>query len=180
VLLPLLEKFATWFISVVPHIQKFFDEIMAALDSEPVRKAFQSLDKALKNLGDSLGKLFGIPTSPEADGFVSFFVVLAGILEGIVKTVDLMVKGFESAFPVFKAFSDLVNGLVKGLMNLEGLQGGGGAVGFTGSSKIRSYTGQNTSNSNVTINVNNSNVTAQDIVNKLNKARKSNGQIGLQ
>jgi hypothetical protein len=158
VLLPLLEKFATWFISVVPHIQKFFDEIMAALDSEPVRKAFESLDKALKNLGDSLGKLFGIPTSPEADGFVSFFVVLAGILEGIVKTVDLMVKSFESAFPVFKVFSDLVNGLVMGLMNLKDLQGGGGggAAGFTGSTKIRSYTGQNTSNSNVTINVNNS------------------------
>jgi hypothetical protein len=174
ILLPLLEKFATWFISVVPYIQNFFDEITAALDSPPVREAFQALNDSLKKLGESLGKLFGIPQSPEADGFISFFVVLAGILDGIVKTVDLMVQSFKNAFPIFRIFGDLVNTISSGLIGISGYKAPKLSV-----PKVTSFTGSGQTITN-NITVNGSNVTAQDIVNKLNKAKKSNGSLGLQ
>lgn len=66
----------------------------------------------------------------------------------------------------------------------------GGALNFSGQSSARPSAGgsnmsfitpkpaKKTNTNNVTINVNNSNVTAQDIVNKLNKATRANGTIG--
>ena len=172
VLLPLLEKVSDWFVEVLPHIQNFFKSLMDAIASPDVKKAFDNLFKAFGDLGQSLGKLFGITTTPEANGFVSFFVVFAGILEGIVKTVDLMVQGFKNAFPIFKTFSDLVNGIAKNIISISGYE-----APIT--PKVSSFTGQGQRITN-NITVNGSNVTAQDIVNKLNKAQRNNGSLGLQ
>jgi hypothetical protein len=120
VLLPILEKFAKWFVSVLPSIQNFFKAMMTALDSPEVRAAFGSLGASLGKLGQSLAKLFGITAGPEANGFVSFFTVLAQVLDTIVKTVDIMVSGFRNAFPVFNTFSNLVNGIASSLVSISG------------------------------------------------------------
>lgn len=172
VLLPLLEKVSAWFIEVLPEIQNFFQAMMDALASPEVKKAFNNLQEAFGDLGTSLGKLFGITASPEANGFISFFIVLSGILEGIVRTVDLMVDGFKNAFPIFRNFSDLVNGIATSLISFSGYEP-------PKAPKITTFTGAGQTITN-NITVNGSNVTAQDIVNKLNKAKKSNGSLGLQ
>lgn len=177
ILLPLLEKFATWFIDVVPKLQAFFNAITTALDSPDVRRAFGSLEKALAQLGKSLSKLFGISAGPEANGFVSFFVVLAGILEGIVKTVDLMVQGFKNAFPIFGTFANLVNTISTGLMGISDYKPPviPGQVSTPQSSVPTA-----TPKQNVTININKGNVTAKEIADAVNKGAKSTGAPSIQ
>ena len=171
VLLPILEKFSAWFVSILPSIQNFFKALMNALDSPAVKKAFDSLGSAFGSLGKSLGKLFGITSGPEAQGFVSFFVVFAGILEGIVRTVDLMVQTFKNAFPVFNTFTKLTEGIAGLLV--------GGYTAPTLPTIPRSPTnGPNiatTPKQNVTININKGNVTAKEIANAVNKSTKTSG-----
>jgi hypothetical protein len=171
-LLPLLEKFASWFLSVVPGIQAFFKAITDALDSPPVRKAFGSLEASLAQLGASLAKLFGISTSPQANGFISFFVVLAGVLDGIVKTVDVMVQGFKNAFPVFSNFANLVDTISRGLVSISGYTP---PVVPGQVSTPQSSVPTASSKQNVTININKGNVTAKEIANAVNKGAKVGG-----
>lgn len=172
-LLPLLEKFASWFLSVVPGIQAFFKSITEALDSPPVRKAFGSLEAALAQLGASLAKLFGISTSPAANGFISFFTVLAGVLETIVRTVDILVSGFKNAFPVFNTFSNLVNGIATSLISISGYTPP--ALPSIPASPTNGPNITSNPRQNVTINVNKGNVTAKEIADAVNKGTKTTG-----
>jgi hypothetical protein len=173
VLLPILEKFSAWFVSVLPSIQNFFNAMMTALDSPQVRAAFGSLGASLGKLGQSLGKLFGVTAGPEANGFISFFTVLAGVLDTIVKTIDILVTGFKNAFPVFNTFSNLVNGIAGALVSISGY-----TPPSLPSIPSSPTNGPNiTSNQprNVTINVNKGNVTAKEIANAVNKSTKTSG-----
>jgi hypothetical protein len=173
VLLPILEKFSAWFVSVLPSIQNFFKAMMTALDSPQVRAAFGSLGTSLGKLGQSLGKLFGVTAGPEANGFISFFTVLAGVLDTIVKTIDILVTGFKNAFPVFNTFSNLVNGIAGALVSISGY-----TPPSLPSIPSSPTNGPNiTSNQprNVTINVNKGNVTAKEIANAVNKSTKTSG-----
>jgi hypothetical protein len=172
-LLPLLEKFASWFLTVVPGIQAFFKSITEALDSPPVRKAFGSLEAALAQLGASLAKLFGISTSPAANGFISFFTVLAGVLETIVRTVDILVSGFKNAFPVFNTFSNLVNGIASSLISISGYTPP--ALPSIPSSPTNGPNITSNPRQNVTININKGNVTAKEIADAVNKGAKATG-----
>lgn len=171
---PLVEAFAKAMVEILPKVQNFFSVLNQALNSPQVQKAFTSLNKSFGDLGVSLAKLFGITTGPEATGFVGFFVVVSGILEGIVKTVDLMVQGFKNAFPVFKIFSDLVNSISTGLVSISGYT----PPATPALTSIPSFTGapgQNGSPKNVTININKGNVTAKEIANAVNKGTKTTG-----
>jgi len=170
ILLPLLEKFATWFVKVLPGIQKFFTSLTDAFDSPEVKEAFGNLEESLKKLAGSLGQLFGITATPEANGFIQFFTVLAQILDGIVQTVDLIVSTFENAFPIFRNFSNLVKGLVSGLTQLSGYEAPEAVI----PGRI-STPQQSTSNQNVTININRSNITAKEIADKINRANRASG-----
>jgi hypothetical protein len=178
VLLPILEKFSAWFVSVLPSIQNFFKAMMTALDSPQVRAAFGSLGTSLGKLGQSLGKLFGVTAGPEANGFISFFTVLAGVLDTIVKTIDILVTGFKNAFPVFNTFSNLVNGIAGALVSISGY-----TPPSLPSIPSSPTNGPNiTSNQprNVTINVNKGNVTAKEIANAVNKGAKTTGSPSIQ
>jgi hypothetical protein len=171
---PLVEAFAKAMVEILPKVQNFFSVLNQALNSPQVQKAFTSLNKSFGDLGVSLAKLFGITTGPEATGFVGFFVVVSGILEGIVKTVDLMVQGFKNAFPIFKIFSDLVNSISTGLVSISGYT----PPATPALTSIPSFTGapgQNSSPKNVTININKGNVTAKEIANAVNKGTKTTG-----
>jgi hypothetical protein len=169
VLLPILEKFSAWFVSILPHLQKFFGALLTALDSPQVQKAFGSLNTSLGNLGQSLGKLFGITAGPEATGFVAFFTVLAGILDGIVKAVDAVVQSFTNAFPMFKIYSDLTRGIADNLVGISGYKAPAPTPTipstFTGAGQGK----------NVTININKGNVTAKEIAKAVNKGTKVGG-----
>jgi hypothetical protein len=177
ILLPLFEKITDWFVGILPDIQRFFDNMMKALNSPDVKKAFGSLESALGNLGDSLGKLFGIPKSPEANGFVSFFVVFAGVLEGIVKTVDILVTTFKNAFPVFATYSNLVKGITGGIIDLSGYTPP--ALPTIPRSPTNGPNIAKNPKQNVTININKGNVTAKEIANAVNKSTKSTGSPKL-
>lgn len=172
-LLPLLEKFASWFLSVVPGIQGFFKAITDALDSAPVRKAFASLEVSLAKLGTSLANLFGISTTPAANGFISFFTVLAQVLDTIVKTVDIMVTGFKNAFPIFNTFSNLVNGIASSLISISGYTPP--ALPSIPSSPTNGANITSSPRQNVNININKGNVTAKEIANAVNKGTKVGG-----
>jgi hypothetical protein len=171
ILLPLLEKFATWLVNIVPAVQKFFSSLIQALDSPAVQKAFANLNKAFGNLGASLGKLFGITAGPEAQGFVTFFIILAGIIEAIVTAVDALVKIFKNAFPVFNTFANIVNGIANALVSIAGYE----APDTGKSSTSQTFPLTANRSSNVTININTGNVTADQIVRAINKAEKTTG-----
>jgi hypothetical protein len=172
VLLPILEKFSAWFVSVLPKIQAFFEAMMTALDSPQVKAAFGSLGASLGKLGQSLGKLFGVTAGPEANGFISFFTVLAGVLDTIVKTVDILVSGFKNAFPVFNTFSNLVNGIASALISISGYTPP--SIPIIPSSPTN---GPNitTPKQDVTIVINKGNVTAKEIANAVQKGTKTTG-----
>jgi hypothetical protein len=170
---PLIEAFAKAMVEILPKVQNFFSALNKALNSAEVQKAFASLNKSFGDLGNSLAKLFGITKGPEATGFVGFFVVVSGILEGIVKTVDLMVQGFKNAFPIFRIFSDLVNSIATGLVGISGYQAP--TVPNIPSSPTKGQSFPTTSKQNVTINVNKGNVTAQEIAKAVNKGAKTTG-----
>jgi len=169
-LLPLLVKFSDWFLTVLPGIEGFFNAITGAFDSPEVKEAFGNLEESLRSLGKSLASLFGITSSPEANGFIQFFTILAQILDGIVTTVDLIVQTFGKAFPIFNAFSKLVKGISAGLAELAGYDAPENVI----PGRI-STPEQSTSNQNVTININRSNITAQEIADKLNRANRASG-----
>jgi hypothetical protein len=173
VLLPILEKFSAWFVSVLPSIQNFFNAMMTALDSPQVRAAFGSLGASLGKLGQSLGKLFGVTAGPEANGFISFFTVLAGVLDSIVKTIDVLVTGFKNAFPVFNTFSNLVNGIAGALISISGYTPP--SLPSIPSSPTNGPNITSNQPKNVTINVNKGNVTAKEIANAVNKSTKTSG-----
>jgi hypothetical protein len=153
--------------------------MMTALDSPQVRAAFGSLGASLAKLGQSLGKLFGVTAGPEANGFISFFTVLAGVLDSIVKTIDVMVTGFKNAFPVFNTFSNLVNGIASALISISG---------YTPPAALPSIPSSPTNGPNitsntkqpVTININKGNVTAKEIANAVNKGAKTTGSPSIQ
>jgi hypothetical protein len=168
---PLVEAFARSIVQILPKVQNFFSVLNKALSSEQVQKAFASLNKSFGDLGVSLAKLFGITTGPEASGFVGFFVVLSGILEGIVKTIDLMVQGFKNAFPIFRTFADLVNTISTGLVGISGYQ----PAVLPGKISTPQSSAPTTSPKNVTININKGNVTAKEIANAVNKGTKVGG-----
>jgi hypothetical protein len=176
VLLPLFEKITDWFIGVLPDIQRFFESMMDALDSPEVKQAFGSLEKSLGNLGDSLGKLFGVTSGPDANGFIQFFTVLAQILDGIVQTVDVMVQSFKNAFPIFNTYSNLVSGIANALVAIKGTSlpsiapPSTSAPNFGGGKK-----GSSAAKQNVTININKGNVTAKEIAKAVNKGTKTGG-----
>jgi hypothetical protein len=173
VLLPILEKFTEWFISVLPDIQRFFQAMLNAFDNPRVKEAFSSLGKSLGGLGLSIGKLFNITSGSEAQGFVIFFEVIARLLAGIVQTVDLMVQSFKNAFPVFNTFSNLVNGIAQGLVAISGYTPA--ALPTIPSSPTNGPNITSNPKQNVTINVNKGNVTAKEIAKAVQKGAKTTG-----
>jgi hypothetical protein len=152
--------------------------MMIALDSPEVKQAFGSLERSLGNLGESLGKLFGVTSGPDANGFIQFFTVLAQILDGIVQTVDVMVQSFKNAFPIFNTYSNLVSGIANALVGIKGTSLPSIAPPSTSAPNTGGGRKGAPVSQNVTINVNKGNVTAEEIVEKIRKARQSNGSIG--
>lgn len=177
-LIPLVEGFARAMVNILPIVQNFFSKLNMALNSPAVQKAFTSLNESFGKLGVSLGQLFGITAGPEAQGFVGFFVVLAQILDGIVKTIDLMVKNFKNAFPVFNTFANLVNGIASSLVAISGYKAPAMPSITPGRVPINTGAGAG-KGSNVTININKGNVSAKEIANAVKKGTKSTGSPSI-
>jgi hypothetical protein len=173
--LPLFERFASWFISVLPHIQRFIASMIDAFDNPQVKAAFVSLGNSLGKLGESLAKMFGITSSPEANGFISFFTVFAQILDVIVQTVDAVVKSLNFAFPIFSNFKKLVDGIVSSLQFISGYEAPQASASGGSAGRSNSTRSSGSGSKNVTININKGNVTAKEIVKAINKDNKTTG-----
>jgi hypothetical protein len=173
--LPLFERFASWFISVLPDIQRFIASMINAFDNPQVKAAFVSLGNSLGKLGESLAKMFGITSSPEANGFISFFTIFAQILDVIVQTVDAVVKSLNFAFPIFSNFKKLVDGIVSSLMFISGYEAPQAPASGGSAGRSNSPRSSGPSSKNVTININKGNVTAKEIAKAINKDRKVTG-----
>jgi hypothetical protein len=170
-LIPLVEAFAVAIVDILPKIQKFFSMLNEALNSPDVQKAFSSLNDSFGKLGQSLGVLFGITSGPDAKGFVSFFVVLAGIIQAVTDTVNVLVKALKVVFPALGIVSGVINSVNSGLdkLNLSGPSVPGQTF------PTQSPSANPKPNQNVTININKGNVTAKEIANAVNKGTKTTG-----
>jgi len=175
-LIPLIEGFARAMVEILPKVQAFFAVLDKALNDPAVQKAFTSLNESFGKLGESLATLFGITSGPDSKGFVSFFVILAQILQGIVEAVNAVVKALRVALPVFTVFSGLVNAINQGVASIAGARlpsipssptRNTGAPGVAGGGR------------NVVINVNKGNVTAKEIAKAVNKSTKRTGAASL-
>jgi hypothetical protein len=170
-LLPLFEKFATWFVTILPHIQKFFGAMLQAFDNPQVKAAFASLELSLAKLGQSIAKMFGLTATPEANGFISFFTILAQSIDVVIKAIDLLVNSIKVAFPTFGLLSGITSGLTDYANSKIETPVAPGRISTPGSAT-------NTPK-NVTININKGNVTAKEIANAVNKGTKTTGSPSI-
>jgi hypothetical protein len=171
VLLPILEKFSAWTVSILPHLQKFFGAMLEAFDNAQVKAAFTRLETSLGKLGQSIGKLFGLTSTPEANGFVSFFTILADSINVVVRAIDLLVNAIKVAFPTFGLLSGITSGISDYAISQVPKAIAPGKVSTPASA---------TKPQAVTININKGNVTAKEIASAVNKGAKTTGSPSIQ
>lgn len=85
ILLPVLEKFATWLVEVTPQIQAFFKELTDP--TTPMGKAWAELGGSLVTFGKTLNGVFA-GGKTDANGFITVLKVLKGLLDGISVALD--------------------------------------------------------------------------------------------
>lgn len=167
VLLPILERFSDWTVKMLPHLQKFFGAMLEAFDNPQVKAAFASLEASLGKLGQSISRLFGFTSTPEANGFISFFTVLAQTIDVVVKAIDLLVNSIKVAMPTF----GLLSGITSGITDYAYSQ----IQTPVAPGRVSTPANATTTPKNVTININKGNVTAKEIANAVNKGTKTTG-----
>ncbi len=168
VLLPILEKFSTWFVEILPDIQNFFGAMMEAFDDPQVKKAFSNLEISLGKLGDSIGRVFGLTRTPEANGFISFFTILAETINAVVTAIDILVNSIKVAFPIFGLLSNITSGISDYALSQ--------VASSNRNQNIRQIeANEQRQKQNVTININKGNVTAKEIAKAVNKGTKTSG-----
>jgi hypothetical protein len=171
VLLPILEKFSNWVVKILPDLQRFFGAMLEAFDNAQVKAAFTRLETSLGKLGQSIGKLFGLTSTPEANGFVSFFTILADSINVVVRAIDVLVNSIKVALPTFGLLSGITSGISDYAMSQVQTPITPGRVSTPASS---------TKPQAVTININKGNVTAKEIANAVNKGAKTTGSPSIQ
>jgi hypothetical protein len=172
-LMPAFNSLADWFVDVMPDIQKFLSGLVGALSDVRVSKSIESMQKALGNLGFTIGTLFGSTETDEAKGFMNFWIVLTGIIETLSNLLSGLLAPISAAFGNTKPMENFLDTLLNGVMGIVGQ--------VTGMQRLPSVpvqpgrSNEPRSTGPVTINVNNGNVTAQEIANKINRANRNTG-----
>lgn len=168
ILTPVLENFADWISEVTPDIQAFFTELTDP--TTEMGKKWQGMIDIMDLTGREFNKLMRIfsggqgSTSMLMDWVVSISAGLGQIAFYLGKLAEgwqaFWAGDFETVIKIsrnylsdYQKFVDAQN---RALLPVQD-------------------PGIPAANANITINVNNSNVTAQEIVDKINKARRSTG-----
>jgi phage gpG-like protein len=173
ILLPILDKFASWFQEAYPKVQQFFKNLKAAFDDPSVKKSFRDLNKAFGDLGASLASLFGLPKSAGARDMITFLNTLAQVLTILAQSADAVTKALKAMFVVFRA-PDFTRFLSEFLVDVVPRSPSitPGQVSTPGSVVPRSGSvGDRTIN----INVNSTNITPKQIVDKIKEAERQTG-----
>ena len=172
VLMPAFDSLARWFVDVMPDIQRFLSGLVGALSDVRVSKSIESMQKALGNLGFTIGTLFGSTETDEAKGFMNFWIVLTGIVETLANLISGLLAPISSAFGNTKPMENYLDTLLDGLMGLIG-----GALGIQSLPAVPSSTSSGTRpNTNIINNIAvRTDATAQEIANAINRANRATG-----
>lgn len=93
VLLPVLEKLATWLVTVTPKVQGFFKELMDP--TKPMGKAWAELGLSFVAFGKTLNAVFA-GGKTDANGFITVLRILKGALDGVITAIDILtLKGYR-------------------------------------------------------------------------------------
>jgi hypothetical protein len=170
--MPAFDALAGWFVKVLPDIQNFLNGLVGALSDVRVGKSIESMQKALGNLGLTIGSLFGSTETDEAKGFMNFWIVLTGIIEALANALNALLAPISAAFGNTKPMENYLDGLLNGIMGLIG-----GAFGLQAPMPVVPST---TSGTRPPTNIYNNiqvktDATAPEIANAINKANKASG-----
>lgn len=173
VLLPMLEKFSDWFVDVLPEIQKFSEGMILALDDPQVKQSIDNMLTALGNLGLTIGTLFGSTETDEAKGFMNFWIVLTGIVEGVATAISALLAPINAAFGNTKPMENWLDSILNGLLGAVGAITGLSQPTVYPNTDGRSNQPRSASiTNNITVQTN---ATAQQIADALNKATRNSG-----
>jgi hypothetical protein len=172
-LLPVLEKFADWFIQTWPKIENFFKKLKRTFDDPAVKESFSKLGDSLGRLGKTLRTLFGLTDSKEADDFVAFFTTVADVLTIITEAINVFAKALKTAFPGFK-LADIFGQVPEWLLEFVPRPSTGDVV--TPGSQLPNSSARSGGSKTYNINIGGSNVSAQEIVNKIAQLERSQGR----
>jgi hypothetical protein len=179
VLLPALVEFSTWLTTVTPKIQQFFTDLTDP--TTPMGEGWRNMTTAISSFGDN----FDIATGKVEDSasvWGGFLGWIGDAIREIEKLAFLMADlgteigmwgklDFAGAFNYAQGRVQRIRDFTFKQEQSKNLSNFNGTLPSSSNSS-RGFTG------NVTINTYNSNVTANDIVQKLNKATRANGTIG--
>jgi phage-related minor tail protein len=171
-LMPAFDSLANWFVEVMPQIQTFLSGLVGALSDVRVSKSIESMQKALGNLGFTIGSLFGSTETDEAKGFMNFWIILTGIIEALANALNALVAPISAAFGNTKPMENYLDSLLNGLMGLIG-----GALGIQTLPAVPAST---TSGTRPATNIVNNiavrtDATATEIANAINRANRATG-----
>jgi hypothetical protein len=171
-LLPALDSLTEWFISVLPDIQNFLNGLLGALSSPEVDKSIKSMQDALGNLGFTIGTLFGSTETDQAKGFMNFWIILTGIIEGLATALNALIAPLSSVFGNTKPMENWLDTMLNGLMGIIG-----GVFGLQAPMPVVPSTTSGTRpNTNIVNNIQvKTDATAQEIANAINRANKATG-----
>jgi hypothetical protein len=172
VLMPAFDSLARWFVDIMPEIQSFLSGLVGALSDVRVSQSIESMQKALGNLGLTIGTLFGSTETDEAKGFMNFWIVLTGIIETLANLLSGLGAPIAAAFGNTKPMENFLDSMLNGLLGIVGSITGLKAPMPT----PPSTTSGTRPNTNIVNNISvKTDATAQEIANAINRANKASG-----
>ena len=172
-LLPILNKFSAWTVSIVPKVQKFFSEL---IDPTTVMGAsWARMVGSLDNTAAAFGKLMATisGSGPQQSTLMDWVTTLSAGLGQIVFFLDKAVQGFQALLSFdFSKLGSIIGGY--GADYSRFVQGQNQAIAPK-LTKAQQEAALKADKKNVTININKGNVTAKEIANAVNKGTKVGG-----
>lgn len=170
-LLPVLADFATWLVDITPTIQQFFKDLTDPT-TEMGRK-WAGMWEMIGLVGQQFNGLLDVFSGGKG-GFsmvMDWITTLSAGLGQIVFYLTTVAKQWDAVFS--GDFGKAVNIGANYISDYNAFVAGQNRM----LDKL-SFSGMNSTVNNISINLTGTNVTANDIVQKLNKATRSNGTIG--
>jgi hypothetical protein len=172
-LLPLLQKLGDFFIDAVPDIERFGKSLNEALNDKEVNTSIRNMQEQLGKLGFTIGALFGSTDTEEAKGFMNFWIILSGIVDGLARTINALLSPIAAAFGNTKPMENYLDSMLNGLMGIIGNITGLKAP--SNSSPNSPTISQVDRPQTVNININNGNVNPQQVADAINRANRATG-----
>jgi hypothetical protein len=130
------------------------------------------MQDSLGNLGFTIGTLFGSTETDQAKGFMNFWIILTGIIEGLATALNALIAPVSSVFGNTKPMENWLDTMLNGLMGIIG-----GVFGLEAPMPVVPSTTSGTRpNTNIVNNIQvKTDATAQEIANAINRANKATG-----